>query len=67
MKDFFESVVDSFSFGLKKTVKETNQAKEDVSFVDNKTGLNVTLVKDPSKRKIRFVKKKLPFLRIILL
>lgn len=57
MKDFFESVVDSFSFGLKKTVKETNQAKEDVSFVDNKTGLNVTLVKDPSKRKIRFVKK----------
>jgi hypothetical protein len=57
IKNFFESVIDSFSFGLKKTVKETNKAKEDISFIDEKTGLNVTSINDPSRSKIRFVKK----------
>ena len=52
MKDFFESVVDSFSFGLKKTVKETNKAKKDASFIDEKTGLNITLREDPENRKL---------------
>lgn len=56
IKDFFEGLIDTFSFGLRKTVKETNQAKKDVKFVDKKTGLNVTLVEDPNKRKINFVK-----------
>lgn len=68
MKDFFQSVVDSFSFGLKETVKEADKVKEDLKFVDKKTGLNITVVKDPNtskirpqsetdKREIRFIKK----------
>lgn len=69
IKDFFESVINSFSFGLRETVQETNKAKEDVSFVDAETGLTVTqkgqrrkIFDDNAKssdevRKVRFVRK----------